>query len=137
MNGNRIVARIGVVAAGAAAALVIWALALIGGGIQVALGGGEPADMPWWQVLAASAVAGLAGWALLAVLEARLGARARRIWTVIAVVVAVLSLAGPFGMPGIETGDRFWLAAVHLALAGAYIPLMASTAARAASPRDA
>ena len=137
MNGNRTITRVGAVAAGAVAALIVWALALTTGGIQVALGGGAATDMPWWQVLAASVVAGLAGWALLAVLEARLGARARRTWTIVAVVVALVSLAGPLGMPGIETGDRFWLAGVHLLLAATYIPTMAATARPSAPSHNA
>lgn len=137
MNGNRTITRVGAVAAGAVAALIVWALALTTGGIQVALGGGEATDMPWWQVLAASVVAGLAGWALLAILEARLGARARRTWTIVAIVVALVSLAGPLGMPGIETGDRFWLAGVHLLLAATYIPTMAATARPSAPSHNA
>lgn len=136
MNKKPTITRIGAVAAGAVAALLVWALALTTGGIQVAMGAGEATDMPWWQVVVASTVAGLAGWALLAVLEARLGTRARRIWTIVAIVVALVSLAGPLGMPGIETGDRFWLAGVHLLLAATYIPTMAATAGPSASSRD-
>jgi hypothetical protein len=46
-----------------------------------------------------AAVAGLLGWALLAILE-RTTARGRRAWTVVAAVVLLLSLAGPLGATG-------------------------------------
>ncbi|MFT4235652.1 MAG: DUF6069 family protein [Microbacterium sp.] len=134
MNTNKNLTRAAVVVGGAIAGLIVWALALIAGGIQVALGGGTASDMPWWQALAASLVVGGAGWALLAVLERALGARARRIWTIVALVVVVISLSGPIATSGISAGDRVWLALVHLALAAAYIPAMSRTAAVAAVP---
>lgn len=127
MNGKRTAVRVAIVVGGAVAAVVVWALAKIAGGIQVSLGGGAATDMPWWQVIAASLVGGLAGWALLAILEARIGSRARKIWTIVAVIVVVVSLAGPFGTPGIALGDRFWLAAIHIVLGLVVIPAMGRT----------
>lgn len=132
MNAKRIVSRVVIVAAGAVAAAVVWGIALITGGIQLTTNG-TVTDMPLWQVLAAAVVVGLAGWGLLAVLEWRLP-RARKAWTTAAAIVAVLSLAGPLAVPGIEAGDRVWLLVMHVALALAYIPAMARTASGRAVP---
>ncbi|MEV4019802.1 DUF6069 family protein [Nonomuraea angiospora] len=80
-----------------AAALAVWALAvpLAGAALTVRTGGGTQTVGPV-SVIVASLVAGLAGWALLAVLERRT-ARPGRVWTITALVVLVLSLAGPLG----------------------------------------
>ncbi|MFF4621710.1 DUF6069 family protein [Nonomuraea jabiensis] len=78
-----------------AAALAVWALAvpLAGAVLTVRTGGGTQTVGPV-SVIVASLVAGLAGWALLAVLERR-AARPGRVWTITALVVLVLSLSGP------------------------------------------
>ncbi|MGV9384094.1 DUF6069 family protein [Nonomuraea sp. NPDC003707] len=80
-----------------AAALAVWALAvpLSGAALTVRAGGGTQTVGPV-SVIVASLVAGLAGWALLAVLERR-AARPGRVWTITALVVLVLSLFGPLG----------------------------------------
>ncbi|MFI6743052.1 DUF6069 family protein [Nonomuraea sp. NPDC050451] len=80
-----------------AAALAVWALAvpLAGTALTVRTGGGTQTVGPV-SVVVASLVAGLAGWALLAVLERR-AARPGRSWTITALVVLVLSLSGPLG----------------------------------------
>ncbi|MEE6262661.1 DUF6069 family protein [Plantactinospora sonchi] len=69
-------------------------------------------------VAAAAGVAALVGWGLLALLE-RITARARRIWTVVAVVVLVGSLLGPLG--GVDPAARLGLVALHLVCAGVLI----------------
>jgi len=74
-------------------------------------------------VLLVSALASLAAWGLLAVLE-RFTARARTIWTVVAVVGLVLSLAGPMSGTGITTGNRLALALMHVVVGAVLIVLM-------------
>ncbi|WP_329239504.1 DUF6069 family protein [Actinoallomurus sp. NBC_01490] len=80
-----------------AAALAVWALAvpLAGTTLTVRAGGGERTVGPV-SVVPASLLAGLAAWALLAVLE-RSATRPGRTWTIIALAVLVLSLTGPLG----------------------------------------
>ncbi|MFG1616065.1 DUF6069 family protein [Nonomuraea wenchangensis] len=89
--------RILTVAGASAAALAVWVLAVPVAGITltVRMGAGTQLVGPG-LVLVASLLAGLAGWALLAVLE-RLASRPGRNWTVVALVVLVLSLLGPVG----------------------------------------
>ncbi len=81
----------------AAAALAVWALAVpvAGTDLSARMGAGPQPVGPVMVVLA-SLAAGLAGWALLAVLE-RFTAKARRIWTITALAVLALSLTGPLG----------------------------------------
>lgn len=63
-------------------------------------------------VVVAALIAGLCGWALLAVLE-RTVSRPRTVWSAIAAVVLLLSLvAGPLG--GTTTGAKITLAVLHL-----------------------
>ncbi|MBB5781902.1 DUF6069 family protein [Nonomuraea jabiensis] len=85
------------VIAAPAAALAVWALAvpLAGAALTVRTGGATQTVGPV-SVIVASLVVGLAGWALLAVLERRV-ARPGRVWTITALVVLVLSLFGPLG----------------------------------------
>ena len=79
----------------ALAAVAVWAVAEFGLGINVR----EPAgDVGAANVVFASVVASLAGWALLALLE-RVTARAARWWPAIATTVALLSLVAPLTMP--------------------------------------
>jgi hypothetical protein len=113
------VRRLIVVAGASAAALAIWAVAdpLAGVDLTVRLSGAEQ-HVGAGAVVAASLVAGLAAWASLALLE-RLAERARRIWTVIAVVVLALSLTGPLGAVG--AASTVALACMHLAVAAVLI----------------
>jgi undecaprenyl pyrophosphate phosphatase UppP len=78
-------------------------------------------------VIVATIVAGLAAWALLAVLE-RATRRAATAWTCVAVAVLVLSLAGP--VSGAKTGGgTAALVVMHLAAAAVLIPGLRRTAA--------
>ncbi|MEV6986885.1 DUF6069 family protein [Sphaerisporangium sp. NPDC051017] len=116
------------VAGAAAAALALWTLAVPVGGIalDVRLGGAvQPVGAG--AVAAAALGAGLAAWALLAALE-RLLARPRRAWTIIAVAVLVLSLAGPLGATG--TAALVTLAALHLIVGAILIPGLGGSARR-------
>ncbi|MEO3784044.1 DUF6069 family protein [Actinocorallia sp. B10E7] len=67
------------------------------------------------------AVISLAGWALLAVLE-RLHRHGRTAWTVVALLVLVLSLFAPLFSPGLGPGNRVALVCLHLAAAAILIP---------------
>jgi Family of unknown function (DUF6069) len=88
-------------------------------------------------VAGTSLVAALAGWGLLALLE-RFSARPRTIWTAIAVLVALLSLAGPLSTIASTTvANGLSLALMHLAVAAALIPSLAATASAPAWPAPA
>jgi hypothetical protein len=76
----------------------------------------------------------LAGWGLLALLE-RFTARPRTSWTVIAVGVGLLSLAGPLSTIAPTTvTNGLSLALMHLAVAAVLIPGLAATAPSLARP---
>jgi len=98
-----------------ALALVVWALAvpLAGTTLTVRMAGGTQTVDPV-SVVVASLAAGLAGWALLAVLE-RWSARPGRIWTIIALVVCALSLTGPLGS-AVGAAATLVLVLLHLAV---------------------
>jgi hypothetical protein len=68
-------------------------------------------------VLLTAAVASLAGWGLLAVLE-RTTRRARSVWTSVAVAVFVLMLPS---LPGCTAAEGFVLVLLHTAVA---VPLV-------------
>jgi hypothetical protein len=77
------------------AAVLVWVVAVPIGGVdlQVEMGGEtEAVDLRAVAVVALGS--GLLGWALLALLEWRIR-RAATIWTAVALVVTLLSLAGP------------------------------------------
>ena len=114
------VRRLVAVAGASAAALALWAVAdpLAGIDLTVRLSGAEQ-HVGAGAVVAASLVVGLAAWGSLALLE-RLAERARRIWTVIAFAVLVLSLSGPLGAVG--PASTVALACMHLAVAAVLIP---------------
>jgi Family of unknown function (DUF6069) len=79
----------------------------------------------------------LAGWALLALLE-RFTARARTIWTAIAVGFTLLSLAGPLSvLASTSAANALALALMHLAVAAVVIPMLAGTSPAPAQPAPA
>lgn len=88
--------------------------------------GGQVAQVTLVSAIVMSAVAGVAGWAVLGLLE-RFTAHPYKNWLIISIAVLVVSLAGPL-LAGQTTGARLSLAALHLAVAGAVIPLLARTA---------
>ena len=111
-----------IVLAAVAAALAVWTVARVAGvDLTVRHGSGGGVDhVGAAMVTMVSAVAGLAGWGLLALAE-RFGSRAGPTWTTVAIVVLVLSLAGPLGAATSATAKAA-LACVHLAVAAALIP---------------
>jgi hypothetical protein len=100
-----------------AAAVAIWVVAtLAGADLTVSFGPGQPIQkVTVVNVVVAALVGSLAGWGLLALLR-RFAANARAIWTVIAIIFALLSLSGPLSTIS-STGTKVALVAMHLAVA--------------------
>lgn len=117
------------VLAATAATLAVWAAAVPAAGVDLAVrnGGTEQSVTPA-AVGVSTLVAGLAGWALLALLE-RFTARARAVWTGAAGLVLLLSLLGPLG-GGVGAAATLTLVALHLAAAAVLVPLLRRTARR-------
>ena len=84
------------VAAATAAALAVWAIASQVAGLDVRLSAGAlPGHVAAVTVAVVTVLAGLAGWAVLALLERVVPLRAGRAWTVLAAAVLAVSLTGP------------------------------------------
>jgi hypothetical protein len=77
------------------------------------------------NVVVAALVGSLAGWGLLVLLR-RFTAKALAIWTVIAIVAALLSLAGPLSATA-PAGTKVALVAMHLAVATVLIAVLHRT----------
>jgi hypothetical protein len=108
------------VAAGAAGALLLWAVNDPWGGIDIAVRqGGTTEHIGPAAVAIAALLAGLAAWGLLALLE-RSSHRAARTYRIIASVVLLISLAGPLGS-GIGTSAKLVLLGMHLTVGLALI----------------
>jgi Family of unknown function (DUF6069) len=120
------------VVAGAVAALLAWLLAakLAGTQLDVRTGSADAVrSVGFAAVVVAAVAAGLGGWASLAVLERLVPARARVTWTALAVVVLILSLAGPLGQ-GATTGAKAGLVCLHVVTGVVLVWALARTAAR-------
>ena len=100
-----------------AAAVAIWVVAtLAGADLTVSFGSGQPIQkVTVVNVVVAALVGSLAGWGLLALLR-RFTTNARAIWTVIAIIFALLSLGGPLSTIS-SAGTKGSLVAMHLAVA--------------------
>jgi hypothetical protein len=100
-----------------AAAVAIWIVAtLAGADLTVSFGPGQPIQkITVINVVVAALVGSLAGWGLLALLR-RFTTNARAIWTVIAIIFALLSLGGPLSTIS-SAGTKVSLVAMHLAVA--------------------
>ena len=109
-------ARLLAVLGAAAASLAVWAIAgpLAGVELRVHLGSRTEHVGPA-AVIIASTLAGLAAWALLALLE-RFARRARAAWTGTALIALAVSLAGPLSS-GTTTAGQLALAGMHIATA--------------------
>jgi hypothetical protein len=120
-----------VVLAATGAGLLGWAVAGPAAGVHLTVRiGSAAADQHVGPaaVVVASVLAGLAGWALLALLE-RHAPKARTIWTGIAVAVLAASvLAGPLG--GVTTSAKVALAGLHLLVGAVLIVGLRRTARR-------
>ncbi|MGW0807926.1 DUF6069 family protein [Nonomuraea sp. NPDC002799] len=103
------------------AALAGWAAAVPLAGITLtAEMSGAPQTVGPVMVVVASLLAGLAGWALLAVLE-RVASRPGRLWTIIALIVLTLSLFGPLGA-GAGAAATLVLIGLHLIVGAVLVP---------------
>ena len=110
-----------------AAAVAIWAVATAAGAeLTVSFGPGQPIQkVTVVNVVVAALVGSLAGWGLLALLR-RFTANARAVWTVIAIVVALVSLGGPLSATA-SAGTKMSLVAMHLAVATVVIVVLRRT----------
>jgi Family of unknown function (DUF6069) len=105
------------VLAATAAAVAIWIVAIVAGAdLTVSFGPGRPIQkITVVNVVVAALVGSLAGWGLLALLR-RFTTNARAVWTVIAIIFALLSLGGPLSTIS-SAGTKVALVAMHLAVA--------------------
>ena len=115
------------VAAASLGALVVWVVAVPVSGVDLLVRprGGAATAVGAGAVVGVSLLAGLLGWALLAMLERRI-ARARTVWTWSALVVLLLSLAGPL-TAGTTPLAKAVLALMHLTIAAVLIPALRRT----------
>lgn len=121
MNNETLTRRAVSVGGAAAAALVLWTLAgPVAGNRPSAEIRGDVQEIGAGPVVVAGLIAGLAAWALLALLE-RTVSRPGRVWTIIAGAVLVLSMTGPFGS-AVDTSSTVILAMMHLLVAAVLIP---------------
>lgn len=104
------------IAAGAAGALLLWAVNDPRGGHDLIVDRGVIGPV---AVLATALLAGLAAWALLAILERRTR-RPARTFRIIAAIVLLLSLAGPLGAGG-DLTTTLALIGLHLTVGLALI----------------
>ncbi|MEU7714777.1 DUF6069 family protein [Micromonospora chalcea] len=101
------------VLAATVATLLGWVIAVPLAGVELSARTGSDVQRVTPVAVAVSTLfAGLAGWALLALLE-RLTARARPVWTVVATLVLLVSLLGPLG-GGVGRPATLTLVAFHL-----------------------
>jgi hypothetical protein len=108
------------VAAGAAGALLIWAVNDPWSGTDLTVRqGGTTTHIGPFAVVATALIAGVAAWSLLALLE-RTTRRPARTFRIIALIVLSLSLAGPLGS-GIGTNSQIALLGMHMTVGAALI----------------
>ncbi|MEU4441489.1 DUF6069 family protein [Micromonospora chalcea] len=101
------------VLAATVATLLGWVVAVPLAGVELtARTGSDVQRVTPVAVAVSTLLAGLSGWALLALLE-RLTARARTVWTVVAGLVLLVSLLGPLG-GGVGRAATLTLVAFHL-----------------------
>ncbi|MET8091092.1 DUF6069 family protein [Micromonospora sp. NPDC005220] len=115
MTNNLLLGRAAVAAGAIVVAVAEFALLHSAAGVDLAVrSGSSTRQITVAAVIVATAVAALAGWALLAVLERRTD-RSRVWWTSIAVAVLLLSLV--VGPPsGVGGGAKATLALMHLSV---------------------
>lgn len=120
--------RFAVVAATVLAALLLWTVLAPLAGVDLAARQGDSiTKIGAVSVAVASAVAALAAWGLLVLLERQQGGQAKRIWTLVALIGGLVSLSGPM-VNGVGTDGKLGLAAFHLVVAAVLIPGLRRTA---------
>jgi hypothetical protein len=104
--------------------VAVWVIEvpLLGIRLQTQFGNAAPQGVGIAAVVVSSLAGSLAGWGLLAILERRF-ARARSIWTGIAIAVLLASFSLPFSA-GTTTTTKVALAMMHLAVAAVLIPTL-------------
>lgn len=112
------------------AAVAVWVVAvpLLSLHLIVRFGTGSPETVGVDFVIGASLIGSLLGWGFLALLERRT-ARARRIWTVLAIAVLLVSLSLPLSA-GVTATTKAALALMHMAVAAVLIPTLRRSATR-------
>lgn len=112
------------VVAATLAPLAVWLVAtqLFGTDLLVRPVGGNPQHVGAATVVAVALSGSLLGWALLALLERRT-ARARTLWTGVALAVLLLSLTGPL-TAGAAAATKAVLVLMHLAVAAVLVPAL-------------
>jgi len=108
-----------------AAPLIVWVVAvpLMGTRLDVDFGQGQPRQtVTATNILVVALAVSLLAWALLAMLEQvrTSAASARRLWSIIASAVLVLSLAGPLAS-AVGVGAKLTLLAMHVVVAAALL----------------
>jgi len=113
------------VAGGTLGALAVWAVAewIVGLDLRTpAFSSEQPSqELTAGLVAVASAIGGLAGWGVLAVLE-RFTTNPRRAWAVVASIALLASLSAPLSGTGVTAGDRIAMIGMHLAVAAVVVP---------------
>lgn len=109
------------------AALAVWLVAVPVAGVDLAAGFGDgpPDEIGARGVVVTALGAGLAGWALLEVLE-RVVRRPRTVWVAVALIVLLVSLIGPLA-GAVSTAATVTLVVLHLAVAAVLVPILART----------
>jgi Family of unknown function (DUF6069) len=109
------------------APLTVWAIAVPVAGLRLQIRFGHTAvqQVGPRDILAASLLGALLGWAFLALLERRTP-RARMLWTAAATIALLASLALPFST-ATTTSTRLILALMHFAVAATLIPVLRRT----------
>lgn len=114
--------RASTVAAAVLAALMVWLVAVPVAGLDLLVRPGAAAayQVGIGSVAIVSMLAALLGWGLLSLLERLVPAHACTVWTVVAGVVLVLSLAGPL-TGGTTAAVTVTLSLMHVAVGAALI----------------
>lgn len=123
---RRLVLRAAAVVGAAVAAVVLWTAAVQIAGVDLQVDMGGTTEVVDLRAVATVALgSGLLGWALLALLERRVR-RAATAWTVVALVVTLLSLVGPLTSAR-NTAAGAVLVGLHLVVAAVLIPVLRRT----------
>lgn len=116
------------VAGAGVAAAVVWVVGepLLGHDLVVQQSGQDAQDLGLAAMVIFSVIPALLGWAFFAGLE-RVTSRAPLIWTVVALVVLLVSFAPLLGVEA-SGGSKVVLALIHVAVAAVLIPGFLRTA---------
>jgi hypothetical protein len=112
------------VAATPVATLAVWAVAQSVADLNVRVGANSASHVGPLTVLIVSLMVGVAAWATRLSLERSNAQRAGRAWVKLALIVLVVSLAGPLSA-GTNATTKLALACMHLAAAAVLIPALA------------